>query len=237
MAQAKTLTDVYARIRTCQADGTQRAVTICFLGDSNTRGMAIDPDCTLRAYPARVLAELADRYAPCSFTGIDSGIPGDTMTGALTRIEDDVLRYAPDLTIIAFALNDAVHGGIEGVITYRQSLHTALDRILPTSAVILLSPCMMATRVTARIPLANRADMSVILATQNAGILDAYVDALRAVARDRQVPLADAYALWQALAHDGVDTTAMLANGINHPFGYAHDLFVVPLMACLEHGM
>src|SRR5215470_4006845 len=103
MAQAKTLADVYARIRTCQADGTQRAVTICFLGDSNTRGMAIDPDRARRAYPARILAELADRYAPCSFTGIDSGIPGDTMTGALTRIEDDVLRYTPDLTIIAFA--------------------------------------------------------------------------------------------------------------------------------------
>lgn len=44
MAQAKTLADVHARIRTCQSDGTQRAVTICFLGDSNSRGMALDPD-------------------------------------------------------------------------------------------------------------------------------------------------------------------------------------------------
>ncbi|MBA3825886.1 MAG: hypothetical protein H0X24_18545, partial [Ktedonobacterales bacterium] len=103
MAQPKTLADVHTRITTCQADGTQRAVTVCFLGDSNTRGMAVDPDRTRRAYPARVLAELADRYAPCAFNGIDAGIPGDTMTQALTRIDDDVLRHAPDLTIIAFA--------------------------------------------------------------------------------------------------------------------------------------
>ena len=145
--------------------------------------------------------------------------------------------YAPDLTLLAFALTDAVHGGIEGVLTYRQRLHTALHRRLPICAVILLSPCMMDTRATARLPLANRADRRSILATQNAGIVDASADALRAVAGDRQVPLADAYALWPALAHDGVDTTAMLVDGIHHPFGYAHDLLVLPLMACLEQDV
>ena len=235
MAQSKTLAEVHARVAACRDDGTQRAVTVAFLGDSNTRGMAVDPDRTRRAYPARLLAELADRYAPCAFNGIDAGIPGDTMTRALARIDDDVLRHAPDLTIIAFALNDAVQGGRAGIATYQQSLHTALDRIAPSSAVILLSPCMMATKLTARVPVTSHAGALACIATQNEGILDAYVDALRAVATERAVPLADTYALWQSMAAAGIDTTALLANGINHPYGYAHDLYVVPIMTCLEH--
>ena len=109
MAQAiMTLVDIHRRIASCQRDGTQRAVTLCFFGESNTRGMSIDPDRHRRAFPVRLLAELADRYAPCAFQGIDAGLPGDTLTAALQRLDDAVLRHAPDLTILAFALNDAV---------------------------------------------------------------------------------------------------------------------------------
>ncbi len=236
MATGKTLVDLHARIAACQGDGTQRAVTVAFLGDSNTRGMAVDPDRARRAYPARLLAELTDRYAPCAFNGIDVGVPGDTMTGALARIDDEVLRYAPDLTIIAFALNDAVQRGQDGLTPYIASLHTALDRIVPTSAVILLTPCMMATKLTERVPTAFLDTARACVATQTTGVLDAYVDALRMVAAERAVPLADTYAIWQAMAATGIDTTALLANGINHPHGYAHDLYVVPIMACLERS-
>ena len=138
MVQAtRTLADVHRRIASCQRDGAQRAVTLCFFGDSNTRGMAIDPDRHRRAFPARLLAELMDRYAPCAFQGIDAGLPGDTLTAALQRLDDDVLRHAPDLTILAFALNDAVQGGQDGVKRYEASLHAALNQLLPTSAVIL----------------------------------------------------------------------------------------------------
>jgi len=235
MAQATmTLADVHRRIASCQRDGTQRAVTLCFFGDSNTRGMAIDPDRHRRAFPARLLAELADRYAPCAFHGIDAGLPGDTLTAALQRLDDDALRHAPDLTILAFALNDAVQGGYDGVKRYEASLHAALDQLLPTSAVILLSPCMMATEYTTRVP-ADSGDVGrACVATQTDGVLDAYVLALRQVAAARGIPLADAYALWQALAADGIDTTALLVNGINHPHGYMHDLYVTPIMVCLE---
>nr|MBA3825898.1 hypothetical protein [Ktedonobacterales bacterium] len=134
------------------------------------------------------------------------------------------------------ALNDAVQGGPGGLATYRQSLHAALDRIEPSSAVILLSPCMMATKLTERVSKASHDAARACIATQTAGVLDAYVDALRAVAAERDVPLADTYAIWQAMAAARIDTTALLANGINHPHGYAHDLYVVPIMASLEQG-
>jgi lysophospholipase L1-like esterase len=41
------------------------------------------------------------------YTVINSGVSGDTAAGALERIDRDVLRFAPDLVIIAFGLNDS----------------------------------------------------------------------------------------------------------------------------------
>ena len=38
--------------------------------------------------------------------------------------------------------------------------------------------------------------------------------------------VADAYADWQAMERSGVDTTALLANHINHPARDMHPLFV-----------
>jgi acyl-CoA thioesterase I len=164
---------------------------------------------------------------------LDAGMPGDTMTKALGRIEHDVIATKPDLTIIAFGLNDAL-GGLAGLDGYRQSLHTALDRIVPLSAVILLTPSMLATVSTDHVPRAHRPLMDQILATQHEGVLDAYVAVMRQVSEDRQVALADAYVLWQTLATTGITTTALLANAVNHPHAYMHDLYVVPMMACLE---
>jgi lysophospholipase L1-like esterase len=237
MAPPVTLADLHRRIAACQHDGALRAVTLCFFGDSNTRGMASDPDRHRRAFPSRLLAELADRYAPCAFQGIDAGKPGDTITAALERLERDVLLHMPDLTILAFGLNDAVQGGRDGVTRYVASLHAALDRLLPNSAVVLLTPGMMATDYTSRVPELFSDTARQCIATQRDGVLDTYVAALRQVAVEREAPLADTYALWQSLVASGVDTTALLVNGINHPHGYMHDLYAVPVMACLEASM
>ena len=40
-----------------------------------------------------------------------------------------------------------------------------------------------------------------------------------------QFPIADAYAEWQLLESLGVDTTALLANGLNHPNAEMHKVF------------
>lgn len=61
---------------------------------------------------------------------------------------------------------------------------------------------------------------------QTSGTFDRYVEAARALALERGMPVADAYAKWQAMARCGVDTTALLANGINHPVMEMHEVFV-----------
>lgn len=71
---------------------------------------------------------------------------------------------------------------------------------------------------------------------QNSGVLDAYVDAARALARERKIPVADAYAEWNRLEAAGVDTTALLANDINHPTEDMHGVFVEKIMDALLRG-
>lgn len=51
------------------------------------------------------------------------------------------------------------------------------------------------------------------------------VDVMRKVAKEKNVPIADAYAEWKALEKKGVDTTAMLVNGMNHPAAEHHHIF------------
>jgi len=179
---------------------------------------------------------LHERYPRCLFNGINSGIAGDTISQAIERIDRDVLRYAPDLTIIAFALNDAMSGRV-GLPLYQTSLRRAVELIRPHSAVILLTPCMMASRATPLVSLQYQEMIQDFVAVQTSGILDTYVDAMRGIATDMDVPLADAYRLWRAQASAGVDTTLLLANGLNHPFGHAHRFFVDALLECLMPNM
>ncbi len=60
---------------------------------------------------------------------------------------------------------------------------------------------------------------------QKAGHMDAYVAKIREGANQLDIPIADAYAEWQLLESQGVDTTALLANGLNHPNAEMHKVF------------
>ena len=91
-----------------------------------------------------------------------------------------------------------------------------------------------AARVVARHPLVRAAEDCAKV--QNSGVLDAYVDAARALARERKIPVADAYAEWNRLEAAGVDTTALLANDINHPTEDMHGVFVEKIMDALLRG-
>ena len=59
-------------------------------------------------------------------------------------------------------------------------------------------------------------------AIQNGGMLDKYVDAAKNVANECGVRVCDVYARWKAMYAAGVDTTALLANYLNHPTREMH---------------
>ena len=81
----------------------------------------------------------------------------------------------------------------------------------------ILSPNFMATHNNSNIAPAHHKVADRIIRCQNDGILKRYVETLRKLASEMQVPLADVYAEWEQMAMEGIDTTSLLSNGLNHP--------------------
>jgi hypothetical protein len=68
---------------------------------------------------------------------------------------------------------------------------------------------------------------------QNEGFFDAHIDAARALCREMGVPVCDCYAIWKQLEANGVDTTELLSNKINHPTRQMNWLFATSLLDTL----
>ena len=58
-------------------------------------------------------------------------------------------------------------------------------------------------------------------------------DIVRDICRELDIPVCDAYQYWKELAASGVDTTARLANHINHPDAGMHTVFAQLLAAMI----
>ena len=218
------------------------AVIVC-LGDSVTHGcfeMTTLPDgrweTTFRpqeGYAARLQRKLNALYPAAAPCVMDAGISGDSAKGVLERLERDVLSLNPDLVIVNFGLNDSGNDDVEGGLkAYAANMAAIFDRVLAAGAeCMLLTPNRMCAYVPASIHNEElRAIAKKCTHTQNDGILTRYVEAAKAQAQARNMPVADAYAKWQAMDRCGVDTTALLANDINHPIPEMHELFVEAIL-------
>ena len=60
---------------------------------------------------------------------------------------------------------------------------------------------------------------------QNNGILKKYVQAAKAMAMNKNVPVCNCYAKWETMYENGADITKLLANRLNHPTRNMHWLF------------
>ena len=65
--------------------------------------------------------------------------------------------------------------------------------------------------------------------TQVSGVLDQYLEAAVEVCKKHNVKICDCYAKWKRLQKNGVDTTALLSNYLNHPTREMNWLFTVSL--------
>lgn len=223
----------------CQNVREHRPAVIACLGDSVTHGcfeLVRYPDghwqSTCRpeeGYAARLQRRLRNFFPLAAPTVYNAGIGGDNAGGGLERLERDVLSIQPDLVIVNFALNDSCDGNVErGLAAYTEHMAGIFDRVLETGAeCMLLTPNRMCAYVSEGIETeALKKTAEHCAHVQNEGILTRYVETARALAQARSMPVADAYARWQALEQGGVDTTALLSNRINHPVMDMHDVFV-----------
>ena len=183
---------------------------------------------TPSGYVRMLQDELLSLYPASAVSVINSGISGDSTTGALKRFERDVAVYNPDLVTVNLGLNDSMAPDAEASLeTYRANMKEIFRRIAELGAeAMLVTPNMMCSYVDPALPEGILRDLAAEAAKrQTGGVLTAFVDAAREIARESGVPIADAYAHWQALEHAGADTTALLSNHINHPTRKMHTVF------------
>lgn len=214
------------RIRAKAANPWEPPVLVVAFGDSVTQGATtLDAQLHDEVYHERFRRLLCARYPLSTFSVLNAGVSGQTAAGALSLVDRDVVRHQPDLTLVAFGLNDAWNGS-EDVENFSATLHTLVERVRQqtSSDVILLTPNFMNTRVPLGADDDGRAGYEASASLQTSGVLSAYADAVRRVASMLELPCADVYRNWAARAAAGVDTDAMLANHMNHPTADAHDI-------------
>ena len=223
----------------------EKVPTVAFIGDSVTHGCfelevgdqnRVEPVYDVaNAYPQYFSRILSILYPNVPINVIHAGINGDGTKGGVQRLERDVLRYHPDLTVVCFGLND-VHGGKDSISTYCRNLSLIFERIKDSGGeVIFMTPNMMNTYVQDCPTYVGRAAFlngiaEKTAAFQNNGTFDAFIEAAKKTAVEQEVPVCDVYSKWKTLQKNGVSTTWLLSNYINHPTREMHWLFAYSLI-------
>lgn len=216
-------------------------VIVAFLGDSVTQGCfeiykkennEIETVFDQRySYERSVSDILATLFPMCPVNTVNAGISGDNSGRGVERVERDVLRHAPDLTVVCYGLNDCDRSE-KSVEKYTNNLRLIFERILKSgSELIFMTPNMMNTRTSPHltdtdfIELANGTAFK-----QNEGFFDAHIEGAKALCAEMGVPVCDCYAIWKKLYECGVDTTELLSNKINHPTRDMNKVFAYELV-------
>jgi acyl-CoA thioesterase I len=95
--------------RTAAYLSADRMLRIVAVGSSSTTGLWMFD--TSATYPAVMGRELAALRPSARVEVINSGRIGDTVPGTISRFQDDVLAYRPDLIVWQLGTNDVAWGG------------------------------------------------------------------------------------------------------------------------------
>lgn len=95
-----------------------------FIGGSITQGC--NASCPENNYVSRVCAWFAQRYPEVHY--INAGIGGTTSQFAAARVQEDLLKYRPDIVFVEFSVND------ENTPHYRETFEGLIRKILKSGA-------------------------------------------------------------------------------------------------------
>lgn len=199
-------------------------INIVIIGDSVSHGCfggKIHHDYNA-VYHNRLRLMINSAYPNIPINIINTAIGGTTADFALRNFERDVLPHKPELAIICFGLND-VNGSTE---RFTSSLSGIFEKCKNADIdCIFMTPNMLNTK---RHPHTAEMHFDYALKTaemQNSGKMDSFMAAAKEAAKAQGVLLCDCYGEWKKMAENGVDTTLLLANYINHPTREMHKLF------------
>ncbi len=216
------------------------AATIAFLGDSVTQGCfeiyeiepgrietVFDRNSAYHTYLGQILTKL---YPSATVNIINAGISGDNAPNGFNRLERDVLRYSPDLVVVCFGLNDSGLG-LQGIGQYTSALNKIFVSLKEHNIeIIFMTPNTMCTHVSPNLNFELGRNVAASLASiQNDGILDKYIEEAVKLCERENVKVCDCYSLWKIMEKNGVNTTELLANYVNHPDREMNKLFAFKL--------
>jgi lysophospholipase L1-like esterase len=216
-------------------DGEQ--VTIVALGDSNTattfhtRGHA--------TWVALLEEALFEAYGADACMLINAGKCGSASTEALARLERDVLRFNPDLVIIALGMNDAL-GRLDGLEAFKERLRIMVGTIRARcgSEILLRTPNPVVTVHGVPLPPEQPAPGKAWESAQRP--LAVYAAAIVGLATELDCAVVDHYTLWTkkrfSVKHPVADPTGLwprMADAI-HPGHLGHLAFFHELAPLFE---
>ena len=208
-------------------------ITIVAFGDSITHGALNIGEMDFETVYHNVLKKKINAmgsYYPVNV--INAGIGGITAFRSLDRIEDQVLRYHPDLVIVCFGLNDVN----KDKQIYLDSLQAIFSRCKEAGAeVIFMTPNMLNTYVAEDTHPDHKEYAKKTAFIQTSGRMDEYMSSACELARAMNVTVCDCYSKWKKMS-ETQDTTLMLANRINHPNREMHELFAQSLFDTIFEG-
>ena len=234
---------VYDKIAAPHPTGlVKKTITVAFLGDSVTQGCfevykngekSVETVYDAKsAYSAKFKEFLNLLYPDAIIHIINAGISGDNAENGLNRMDEDVLKYRPDLVVVSYGLNDAGTFGSAGISDYAARLKKIFEKAASAGAdVLYLTQNYMANEVSVRITdpfIKEIAEGCVKI--QNDKVLKMYYEAGKAVATEAGAAIVDGYSVWESLEKANVEVTELLANRINHPVREYHAYVAIKII-------
>ncbi len=217
-----------------------RSPVIAFLGDSVTQGCfeiyrdgelirtVFDSD---NGYVEKTKQILRMLYPETSVSVINAGINGGSAKNGLLRLERDVLCHDPDLVVVCFGLNDCNDDSVAAA-DYKESLKAIFAAVHAAGAeAVFMTPNMMNTYLPHILTVDFAKYLGRLFAERhNNGYFAGIIAAAREASGEQGVAVCDCYKRWREMHAQGVDTTALLSNGLNHPTREMHALFAWELV-------
>ena len=159
---------------------------------------------------------LTAHYGPNICTMINSGRCGGTYEQALERLDRDVLRFNPDLVILAFGMNDSAGVSSESYQTNTRKMIEDIRKQLPNAEFVLVASM-----------LGNR-DWT----TLKHELFPKYRDALKELC-EPGIALADMTSIWTGILERKQDWD-QTGNGVNHPNDFGHRIYAQVIAKLLD---
>lgn len=184
---------------------------IGFWGDSVTcGGDASKPE---YRFADGFVIDLRKKYPNAQIDFFNAGIGGSNTRQRLPNLQPDVIAKKPDLVVIEF-VNDM---GFPPDLM-RKHYYSAIDQVRAIGGEVIL--------ITPHFTMPSMMHFGTLWDEDQRPACQA----LREIAEEKQVGLADAARVWQHLCKTGLPYTTLLYNGINHPDDRGHRIFIDELM-------